>query len=118
MFNIQNEMFDKDLLSLFIHCLGVYPPGTIVKLSNGNVGMVISVDPKTPLRPSVLLYDPAIPKKEALIFSMAEESDLSIEGSIRPSALPQDVYDYLSPRIRVTYFLDGYASPVDKNAQI
>lgn len=116
MFSVQGELFDKDLLMLFIRCLGVYPPGTIVKLSNGNVGMVVSVDPKSPLQPNLVLYDPEIPKKEALIFSLKEEPSLTIEGSIRPSALPQNIHDYLSPRTRVTYYVDEAISPVDKNA--
>ena len=117
MFSVQGEMFDKDLLSQFIHCLGVYPPGTIVKLSNGSIGMIISVDPEKPLQPDLMLYDPEIPKKEAIIFSMHEEPNLHIEGSMRPSALPQDVHDYLSPRTRITYYVDGPADAMKNKAQ-
>jgi len=106
MFSVQSEMFDKDLLSLFIHCLGVYPPGTIVKLSNGNVGMVVSVEATGPLQPNLVLYDPEIPKKEALIIALKEEPNLYIEGSIRPTALPRNIYDYLSPNTRVTYYVN------------
>jgi putative nucleotidyltransferase with HDIG domain len=117
MFSVQGDFFDKELLSLFIHCLGVYPPGTIVKLTNGNVGMIVSVDPASPLQPSLILHDPEIPKKEAMIISLQEEPELSIEGSIRPSALPQNIFDYLSPRTRVTYYVDEYVSRAGKTAQ-
>ena len=114
MFSIQSDQFDKDLLPLFIHCLGVYPPGTIVKLSNGSVGMVVLVDPTSPLQPNVVLYDPEIPKKDALIVSLREEGNLAIEGSIRASALPRDIYDYLSPNTRVSYYVNEAISRTDK----
>jgi len=105
MFGVQKNQFDQDLLALFIQCLGVYPPGTIVKLTNGFIAMVISVNPRTPLYPSVMIYNPQIPKKEALICDLVDEPTLKIESSIKPSHLPQEVYEYLSPRTRVTYYV-------------
>jgi putative nucleotidyltransferase with HDIG domain len=105
MFSVQKDQFDQDLLSLFIHCLGVYPPGTIVKLSNGLIGMVISVNSLNPLYPSLIIYNPDIPKKEALIYDLMSEPHLKIESSMKPSQLTHDAYDYLSPRTRVTYYV-------------
>jgi hypothetical protein len=105
MFGVQKDQFDEELLSLFIHCLGVYPPGTIVKLSNGLIGMVISANSLNPLYPSLIIYNPDIPKKEALIFDLMNEPHLQIESSLKPSQLTHEVYDYLSPRTRVTYYM-------------
>lgn len=106
MFGQQKKLFDVEMLALFIRCLGVYPPGTVVELSNGSVGMVMSVNPKNQLNPSVVMYDEAVPKKEALIVDLAEEPDLRVEKSIRLAHLPQEVLDYLSPRTKITYFVD------------
>jgi len=111
MFSAQKHYFDQEILALFIQCLGVYPPGTIVKLSNGSTGMVISVNPRNPLHPSLLMYNPEVPKKEALIFNMAEETGFRIEESIKPSLLEPEVFDYLSPRTRVTYYVAEGDSP-------
>jgi len=111
MFSNQKDFFDRGLLALFIQCLGVYPPGTIVSLSNGLIGMVLSVNPRDPLHPSLLIYNPDIPKKEALIFDLSDEPGVRIEGSIRPSKLASEVHDYLSPRTRVTYYVAGQAEP-------
>lgn len=105
MFGVQKDQFDQDLLALFIQCLGVYPPGTIVKLSNGFIGMVISVNPRNPLHPSLIIYNPDIPKKEALIYDLMNEPNLKIESSMKPSQLAHEAYDYLSPRTRVTYYV-------------
>lgn len=105
MFAKEREAFDGDLLALFIQCLGVYAPGTIVKLSNGLIGIVISVTRNHPLKPSIVIYDPLIPKEEALIFDLREEPSLTIEHSIRPSHLDPEIFEYLSPRTRITYYV-------------
>lgn len=106
MFGKQKEQYDLVVLSRFIRCLGVYPPGSVVQLSNNAVGMVVGVNSKNTLYPSVLLYDKDIPKEAALTINLEEEKDLSIVRSFHPSRLPQPVYDYLSPRTRVTYFVE------------
>jgi hypothetical protein len=84
--------------------------------------MVISVNPANSLKPSLLIYDPEIPKTEALIFDLSEDKSLSIATSIRPNDLPDTMYDYLSPRTRVSYFLapkDGLLAgkPADGSSQ-
>lgn len=106
MFGQQKQLFDVELLALFIRCLGVYPPGTVVELSNGSIGMVMSVNPKNQLNPSVVLYDPEVPKKEALIVDLADEPDLRVEKSIRLAHLPPETLEYLSPRSKITYFVE------------
>ncbi len=106
MFGQQKQLFDVELLALFIRCLGVYPPGTVVELSNGSIGMVMSVNPKNQLNPSVVLYDAEVPKKEALIVDLADEPDLRVEKSIRLAHLPEEILKYLSPRSQITYFVE------------
>jgi len=106
MFCLLNSKFDPELLSLFIHCMGVYPPGTVVQLSNDLIGMVVSVSSENQLRPCVVVHDAQIPAKEALILDLSEDPDISILKSLRPSQLSPEVYAYLNPRSRVTYFLN------------
>ncbi|NDV18570.1 DUF3391 domain-containing protein [Pseudodesulfovibrio sp. JC047] len=106
MFGHQKHLFDVEDLTLFIRCLGIYPPGTVVELSNGDIGMVMAVNPKSQLNPSVMLYDPDVPKKEALIVDLVDEQDLKVEKSIRLTQLPQEAHDYLSPRAKFTYYVD------------
>jgi HD-GYP domain-containing protein (c-di-GMP phosphodiesterase class II) len=110
MFARERNRFDLQVLSLFIHALGVYPPGTVVQLSNGNIGMIASVSSKNPLRPNLLLYDREIPKEEALLFDMSDEPDLSIVKSLHPRDLEKEVFDYLHPQGRLAYFV-GATNP-------
>lgn len=103
----RKDRFDARVLQIMIRSLGVYPPGSIVKLSDNAIGMVISVNPHKSLRPWVLLYDAAVPKEEATMLNLETEDELRISKVIRPAALPARVHAYLSPRKRITYFFDG-----------
>ncbi len=106
MYAQQRSKFDSKTLGLLVHALGVYPPGTVVRLNNESIGMVMTVNTSKPLKPHVLVYDEQIPKEEAMILDLAQEPDLSISKAIRPSQLPNAIHEYLSPRTRVTYYFE------------
>lgn len=107
MFAKLRSKFDPKLLQVFIRCLGVYPPGTIVQLSNGVTGMVATINTARPTKPVVVIYDAGVPKDEAILFDMDRESDVTIVKSIRPGQVPKEIYAYLSPRKRVSYYFDA-----------
>ncbi len=103
MFRHQSRQFDTGFLHLLIKLLGVYPPGTVVQLSDGALALVIAPGAQS-LRPKVLIYCPEMSKEEAPTFELADEPDLKIIESIRPSSLPADVLDWLNPQQRLSYF--------------
>lgn len=107
MFSQRAAKFEKRALQLMIRNLGVYPLGSIVQLSNEALAAVVSINPKKPLRPWVLVYDQNVPKEEALMLDLEAEADISITKAIRPALLPPQVVAYLNPRKHVTYFFDG-----------
>ena len=106
MFTKLRAKFDPRLLQVFIRCLGVYPPGTIVQLSNGVIGMVATINAARPLKPTVLIYDADIPKEEAVLVDMETEPDVNIAKAIRPALLPREIHSYLNPRQNVSYYFD------------
>lgn len=93
-------------MSQMIKMMGVYPPGTVVLLSDQRVGLVMSVNSSQLLYPNVLIYDPQIPRLEAPIIAL-EEGKLTIEKVLKPSSLPAEIYAYLNPRAQVSYFIQG-----------
>jgi hypothetical protein len=109
MFKRDAVKYDPELMQLFVRCLGVYPPGSIVRLNNAAIGLVVNVNPGKLLHPTLLLYDPTVPKEEALLMNLADEPDLSIASTLRPAELPKLIFDYLSPRSRISYFSDTTA---------
>jgi hypothetical protein len=106
LFTQQRGQFEIAPLNLFIRCMGIYPPGTVVRLSDGTLGMVVSVNSGQPLRPWVLIYDPEVPKDEATILDLQHEASLNVVASLKPSQLSREVHAYLSPRKRMTYYFD------------
>lgn len=107
MFAKLRNKFDPKLLQVFIRCLGVYPPGTIIQLSNGVIGMIATVNTAKPMKPMVVIYDAEIPKDEAILVDLERETDLNIAKAIRPAQVPGEIYNYLSPRKRVSYYFDA-----------
>jgi putative nucleotidyltransferase with HDIG domain len=110
MFAKHRAKFDPKLLQVFIRCLGVYPPGTIVQLSNGMIGMIVTVNTSRPMKPVVVVYDPGVPRDEAILVDMDRESDVNIVKSLRPGQVPHETLRYLNPRKRVSYYFDAGAA--------
>lgn len=109
MFKHERDKFDVALLQHFIRCLGVYPPGSIVQLNNDAIGLVVNVNPGQLLHPTVLLYEASVPKEEALMLDLNEETDLAVVRTLHPTALPREIHEYLNPRSRISYFAEGSA---------
>ncbi|WP_229202107.1 HD-GYP domain-containing protein [Pseudoduganella aquatica] len=117
MFAKHRAKFDPRLLQMFIRCLGVYPPGTVVQLSNGMTGMVATVNTERPMKPMLVVYDKDVPRLEALMVDLERETDLNIVKALRPSQVPMEVYVYLSPRKRISYYFDA-SKPLPETAAL
>ena len=105
MWTKEKNTFDPVLLQLFVRAMGVYPPGSIVQLSDGRVGaVVISAPTESPLCPQVLIYEPEIPRRQAIILNLSTETDLHIDKPLRIQDRPSDELDYLLPRRKMNWF--------------
>ena len=102
----QKPRFDAVVLGAFIRMMGVYPPGSVVQLADERYAMVVSVNSTRPLKPRIIVFDPAISKHEALILDLETTPELGIRRNIKPTGLPRAAMDYLSPRQRICYFFE------------
>ena len=99
--------FDEDILRLFVETVGLFPVGSFVELSDGNLAMVIDEDRKDPLRPVVQVFY-SLERRERLLphrIALAQrEPDKSILGIADPSGLD------LPPvaQLRELVFLSAY----------
>ena len=98
--------FDATMLNAFIRMMGVYPPGSLVQLTDDRYASVVSCNSSRPLKPRVLVADTRVPMDEALLLDLDGQADLGIRRSLKASQLPAAARDYLSPRPRMVYFFE------------
>lgn len=55
-----NKQIDGELTSAFVACLGVYPPGTVVELSTGEIAIVLQTNPRQRLKPQIMVVRDAM----------------------------------------------------------
>ncbi len=106
MFAQCRNRFDPTILNAFIKLLGVYPPGSVVQLTDERYALVMHVNAARPLKPRVLVHDPHVAAADALLLNLEQQADLGIRRSLKPAQLPSGVHEYLAPRQRVSYFFE------------
>jgi putative nucleotidyltransferase with HDIG domain len=100
------RQFDAAVLTMFIRMMGVYPPGSVVELTDGRLALVASVNSSRPLKPRIVIFEPRVAREEALLEDLEQSPDLGIRRSLKPLQLPKAAFDYLSPRQRICYFFE------------
>lgn len=106
MFAQMKAKFDSTVFAAFIKMMGVYPPGSVVQLTDDRYALVLAVNASRPLKPRVLVHDPKRRRDEALPLDLETEPLLGIRRSLKPQHLPRATLDYLSPRPRICYFFE------------
>lgn len=106
MFRQEADGYDAELLQLFVKAVGVYPPGCFVALSDGSIGLVVETNSGDLLHPLLMLYDAGVPRNEALLLDL-HEAGSTIEAAVSPAKLPVEVVEYLAPRGRIDYYIEG-----------
>lgn len=95
MYEWRHRDFDPELLEQFIQCIGIYPIGSLVELSTGEVGVVISVNPRYRLRPkvSVVLDGDKNPCFPVRIVDLAQFVEQQPEACTIAGVLDQNAYN-------------------------
>ena len=109
MFAQSRKQFDATMLNGFIRMMGVYPPGSVVQLTDDRYALVVNVNSSRPLKPRVLVAEPGVAVHDALLLNLDLQPDLGVRRSIRASALPEFAQACLSPRQRLVYFFEPAA---------
>ncbi|GAU08329.1 HD-GYP domain-containing protein [Desulfoplanes formicivorans] len=105
MFKKYDMIIDMGLFSQFVRRLGVFPPGTIVLLTNDVVAKVMAVNPQNPLTPMVLPYVNGVSPEDAVVLDLASE-DLKIKRTVAVADLSSSEVRYLKPKARISYFME------------
>ena len=89
MTKISGTQLDSALVIKFIESLGIYPPGNIVEMTNGEVAIVIEKNPLKKLKPKItmLLNEDKLPVKPRLV----DLSKIDLDSSGKPYAVKRIV---------------------------
>jgi putative nucleotidyltransferase with HDIG domain len=94
----KGKHFDEAAITSFVRCLSVYPPGTLVRLSNETLGLVICVSSAKPLKPTLLVYDPEVGNNDVILIELENEPEVTISKTLRPQELPLEASQFFLAR--------------------
>jgi len=99
LYNESERTLGAKLVQEFIHCVGIFPVGSLVELDNGALGVVVGSSPESRLRPTVLLVQ--TPDGQAydkrLLLNLAAEPEVNgptarhIRRVVNPAGYDVDV---------------------------
>ncbi|EOD81171.1 HD-domain protein [Grimontia indica] len=87
---------DPDLLKKFIRCIGFYPIGSVVELSNGRVGLVCKENPDDLMTPTVKMFYSAKTEsfREVEYIDLKKRPDLKIIRGLTEAKLKTDFAEF------------------------
>ena len=100
-------IYPEEVVIALIQVLSVYPPGTVVELSDTSIGLVISINLQARMRPLIILYDPTVERVNPNITDLSIDQNRSIVRSITRQELPQEVSEYLNLARWTGYFINS-----------
>lgn len=91
------QILDQSLVKLFVDIISIFPVGSYVKLTTGEIGKVVGINRSMPLRPKVkivLTHEGTAPKEEVYI-NLAENTKIHIVEPIDETKLKVDDKKFL-----------------------
>jgi len=95
----QRELkFPEQLIVEFIHVMGMYPVGTVVQLSTGEMALVLEKNVSNRLQPRIAIITDKLakPVAEPRVIDLSDKADngLAIVGSVDPARFKLDLTPY------------------------
>jgi HD-GYP domain-containing protein (c-di-GMP phosphodiesterase class II) len=101
LYGMRGRDLDEELTEQFIRCMGIYPAGSIVKLSTGEVAVVTQISHASPLHPKVLIVrDTHTAPVKPHELDLAAAQDISIAACLEQGAFgihPERVLKITAP---------------------
>lgn len=116
----RGKLFSEPVVVCLIHTLSIYPPGTFVLLSDESIGMVTRTNFSAFTRPLVMIYEPDPSGENLVIVDLAEDKELSIKKTLRPTEVPAHTSEYWKSRKMSGYFVhikDDLLEAMSKQSQ-
>lgn len=99
--------FQREIVEQFIQCIGIYPTGTLVKLTTGEVGVVVGQNRVRRLKPRLMLIFDATgqtldPFVDLDLAATPDDGGVAIKRSIEPDHLGIDPREFYLSSTRIS----------------
>ena len=91
-YNWRGSAFQPELIEQFLQCMGVYPTGSLVEMTNGSVAIVLEQNLTQRMRPKIMLI--LDEEKQHLMEYKTVDLAITFEDA---SGLPMNIYRGLDP---------------------
>lgn len=118
MFGQSRSNFNPVCLTAFIRLMGVYPPGSVVQLSDDRIALVVAANASRPLKPTVLVFDESVPRDQALFLDLQTVPSVTVQRNLHSRHLSRAAFNYLSPKTQVSYFFERRSELSDEQALV
>lgn len=92
----QQQLSVKVIIAL-VRVVSVYPPGTLVELTDGSIGIVLYTSASARLRPVVMAYEERASELVTRLVDLDEERELCICRVVGPAELSPHLVERLTP---------------------
>lgn len=83
LYGMRGQEIDAELTEHFIRCVGIYPAGSLVRLTTDELGVVTRVNHTAPLRPTVLIVrDPWGNRVNPVSIDLSRAPDIAISACL------------------------------------
>lgn len=104
LYEMRQSDLDYKMVEQFIQCMGIYPVGSFVELSTGEIGIVASINRQRKLKPRVMIVmnKNKVPVSPPRIIDLAKVEKAkggmpyNVKTVIQPSTYNLDVRDYIN----------------------
>jgi HD-GYP domain-containing protein (c-di-GMP phosphodiesterase class II) len=100
----QQQLSVKVIIAL-VRVVSVYPPGTIVELTDGSIGIVLNTSSCERLRPMVMAYERKGSEFDTHLIDLHEQRQLSIRRIVESAELAPDLAQRITPAEALNYLM-------------
>ncbi|MBD8526076.1 HD-GYP domain-containing protein [Pseudomarimonas arenosa] len=110
MYARERQRFDPRIMALFVKMMGVYPPGSLVELSDQRLAIVVSALPGAALSPRVMIVEDPKSTEHGLAVDLNEQVNLRVVRSLKADELDSDWARLVRRTSRGGYYIDAVHS--------
>jgi HD-GYP domain-containing protein (c-di-GMP phosphodiesterase class II) len=103
LFKKHDKEFDSQFSQLLVKVLGVYPPGTVVKLDDDTLALVMSSSPLSSLKPTILPYEKGRKPESAILINLLKDPR-TIQSSVAIEKLSSQQQQYFGLTKHACYY--------------